>query len=526
VDTPQGDLNSNGVLDSYPVPSRSESKSTFEGFPLSYAHGADDVTTWSEAHFYAECSNKGVCDRSTGLCECWPGYEGSGCTRTACPSASAETCSGHGTCNTIAAEADADHAYNGWDMHKTQACKCDPGYTGIDCSQRTCPSGDDPITKYVKLTTLCMEKENQPTQAIHQNNMPVHNYDTLATARTKVYGSKSSATGVLASKSGWSKIENGVTSTLADSSGCINLVDVSGEFVVGDKIMLEGEGTALKSASHTTEELIIRTITRSTYTNTAQTSEVQTLVFKPQYLQATTFNQASAGAVHRGRHSTVGPTSTKFALTFTAEDGQKYTTRTILSGMTEPATIKSLMDDIEAALEELPNGVVENVQMYMRQSYTTGSYVACPSDGEFPTGGVVTDGVGNVKFVSGFGTAGLYTAANDLNANGALTTASAICDYFALDIKFTSNTGDIPILEVYGPQTEDGNIADGEPTDVATNEFHENFYSISVLTKTVGTTENVACSNRGLCDHATGTCKCYPGFTGHDCAKQNVLAMF
>jgi len=73
-----------------------------------------------------------------------------------------------------------------------------------------------------------------------------------------------------------------------------------------------------------------------------------------------------------------------------------------------------------------------------------------------------------------------------------------------------SNTGNIPTLEVYGPTGDDG----------------ENFYDVTMSTTTEGTTENVPCANRGLCDHATGTCKCYPGFTGHDCAKQNVLAMF
>ncbi len=28
-----------------------------------------------------------------------------------------------------------------------QACVCDPGFSGIDCSERECPRGDDPLTK-------------------------------------------------------------------------------------------------------------------------------------------------------------------------------------------------------------------------------------------------------------------------------------------------------------------------------------------------------------------------------------------
>jgi hypothetical protein len=31
------------------------------------------------AHYYMECSNKGMCDRDSGLCECFGGYDGSSC---------------------------------------------------------------------------------------------------------------------------------------------------------------------------------------------------------------------------------------------------------------------------------------------------------------------------------------------------------------------------------------------------------------------------------------------------------------
>ena len=44
-----------------------------------------------------ECSNKGICDRKAGECECFDGYEGSSCQRASCPN----ECSGHGTCEHI-----------------------------------------------------------------------------------------------------------------------------------------------------------------------------------------------------------------------------------------------------------------------------------------------------------------------------------------------------------------------------------------------------------------------------------------
>jgi hypothetical protein len=33
-----------------------------------------------------------------------------------------------------------------WDSFRIFGCKCDDGYTGVDCSLRECPVGDDPMT--------------------------------------------------------------------------------------------------------------------------------------------------------------------------------------------------------------------------------------------------------------------------------------------------------------------------------------------------------------------------------------------
>jgi hypothetical protein len=114
-------------------------KSTFEAFPPS--NNVEYVN-----HVYMECSNKGLCDRTTGECACFDGYEGSACQRTVCPN----KCSGHGVCRSVADQAaalpnNANFTYNLWDGDKIQGCVCDPGYQGYDCSERQCPSGDDPL---------------------------------------------------------------------------------------------------------------------------------------------------------------------------------------------------------------------------------------------------------------------------------------------------------------------------------------------------------------------------------------------
>jgi hypothetical protein len=176
VDTPLGDLNHDGSV-SY------SSQGVGTQFTNKNVHEMWQGDTADEAHFYTECSGKGICNRAAGECECFDGFTGSSCQRTTCPN----DCSGHGQCftlreiaagvnPTVNAHPDGSGAmvgrnfrvedfsygsyftsgvsdtfdYNLWDADKNQACVCDPGFFGTDCSMRDCPRGNDPLTHDIK----------------------------------------------------------------------------------------------------------------------------------------------------------------------------------------------------------------------------------------------------------------------------------------------------------------------------------------------------------------------------------------
>lgn len=91
-----------------------------------------------------ECSGQGICNRESGQCQCYPGYNGDACQRLSCPN----DCSNHGRCVKVyeALEQPTVSQYNGYgNKENIYSCICDPGHRGSDCSLLECPSDIDPM---------------------------------------------------------------------------------------------------------------------------------------------------------------------------------------------------------------------------------------------------------------------------------------------------------------------------------------------------------------------------------------------
>ena len=148
VDSPKGDLDGSaddelsGPDTPVIIGSTVYPYGTTEQYPLMVNSKGEELI--NTAHAYSECGNKGMCDRKSGECECFPGYEGAGCQRASCPD---PTCSGHGTCMSAAdlALADHDNVYRLWDKDVSMGCKCEPGFTGPACADKMCKYGVDPL---------------------------------------------------------------------------------------------------------------------------------------------------------------------------------------------------------------------------------------------------------------------------------------------------------------------------------------------------------------------------------------------
>jgi len=480
VDTPAGDLNHDGKVGAgasdYAIQQTNKrGYKGYESWPNTAAEGG-----WAaqigESHFLVECSGKGSCNRGLGVCQCFDGYSGASCQRTTCPN----DCSGHGICSTVGEIAEAgtptfkesvfgDVTYGGvtspvnyrlWDSDKNRACVCDPGYSGIDCSLRACPVGDDPLTWDASSCggSPCVSEQQSFSvdggQAAGSYRLTFTNFDgtaytTAAFSLTTTGSPEAAASAAAAVKGALQGIPNNVTGTVIVSA--------------------VGGGATAKS------QLRIR-VTFSTKSGNipamvleAQAGAGRSYLFQPsQPVQTLTFPAGTgAGAPSYRVQYKIFPTDTSL---FPGINSGSYWTSAVSSAFTfQLGDVNAAATVVAAALNSIP--VI---------SYAfPGFFVADSNVIGVPTG----------------------------LASQPFQISAAFPDFL---------TGSIAM----SVKIEDSSITNFDQPSVT----FKSAYVTTAGDNVDGNREAVTCSNRGLCDFTTGLCSCFAGQTGEDCSQQSALA--
>jgi hypothetical protein len=379
VDSPKGDLNMDGGTlsgPSDPVVINSEV------YPLGTTEQYPDAQA-NEAHFYMECSNKGLCDRKSGECECFDGYDGTSCQRASCPGGiggDSEQCSGHGTCHSIGylshhfseAKLPLSHSdqvrYNLWDAGYTRGCHCDAPFSGADCAARDCKYGVDPL--YVStgaplyqtalVVNSCLangagDGTFSGSGATTTNGM-VHNYDAAVYTAT---GGFLPDTGVAYDGT---MILDDTTTALDD--GTIPQWAVPGAEIIA-YVTDSGTGCTGSYCIGTRQRIVAVENVADVVTLYLVDSETQATE-NPQGTDLSTYKvEASDSLVEAATYSVAHVVNT-FTLLFTDHHGEVYRTAPI------SAAVADYSAEVKAALEGLPNNVVSevNVNAEMVNPYT------------------------------------------------------------------------------------------------------------------------------------------------------------
>ncbi|POM78580.1 Tenascin-like protein [Phytophthora palmivora] len=132
-------------------------------------------------------------------------------------------CSGHGTCEFIEElAADTYHkkiggtsgrTYQLWDQEKIMGCVCDPNYEGHDCSLRSCPKGDDPLTpnQFDMVQAIVINKATSTGKGYLTYNDP---YGNTYTTETIAFNFASNAATCAAIETALRRLPNNVLNTV------------------------------------------------------------------------------------------------------------------------------------------------------------------------------------------------------------------------------------------------------------------------------------------------------------------------
>jgi hypothetical protein len=357
------------------------------------------------------------------------------------------------------------YEYRLWDADQNSACVCDPGYSGIDCSLRDCPKGDDPLTT-TKATCggrACQDEVQSFSVDGSQRTSPgtyyltVRDYTgvTFKTEEFKLYTDSSSndpdwadhkIANENAVKTALESLPNNITGTVVVSSPSSGYG--SGGSSAKDQYRMS---VTFVGKSGNVPEMTLG------WTGTSNTGTLRAYVFQPGQPVQSVFVPYSAGSTY-AKISVNPQDPTLYGLpTYWVSECTAVTISNSAAGEADAA------DGITAALNSIASIKLTYGRPFIRDSNVVAQYQNVPQGY-------------NIRVAFPDKQFGLSTVKVDTYTDSACTSAATARKVTALD-----------------------DVMDGNK-------------------------EHVVCANRGLCDFGTGLCSCFTGYTGVACEIQSTLA--
>ncbi|KAJ0409892.1 hypothetical protein P43SY_005786 [Pythium insidiosum] len=237
---------------------------------------SDKASATNTAHALAECSNRGICDSSKGVCNCFTGFT------VRCPN----DCSGHGLCYSLARLAleygpdtlpgvggdGVGPVYSNWEKDSMSSCFCDMGYGGADCSIQLCPKNDDPLTTGQGFRTIKITIAEATAAAFLGNALHVKTTKAANTDFNMIYAEANSVMVFKVDGSGKVTAANGITITtsgLLVSAGGITVTQGGATITAGGLVVAAAGATITTAGALATDTAVTAEATAAAFLGNA-----------------------------------------------------------------------------------------------------------------------------------------------------------------------------------------------------------------------------------------------------------------
>ena len=384
------------------------------------------------------------------------------------------------------------YEYRLWDADANSACVCDTGYGGIDCSLRSCPRGDDPLT------------QTRPTCGNHDCRDEVQSFSVDGSQNVRpgtYYFIFTDYNGLTYKTDEFALTTGSCTTTSPSVTGC-----PAGDY---GNTLSPLYGTILPAQARA-NEAAVKSALESLPNNVTGVVRVST-------------SSDYVGGVS-------AKTQLRMSITFTGKSGNVPELTLGWTGTSNSATLRAFVFQPGQPMQVLPKGTANSLPTFVAATAYRFIVSVVPQDQAL------------------FGDPSYWTSA--LSTSTTMPANPAASDVADLVVAALNS---IPAIKLsYGsPFVRDGNVFAicATPTTAASCEvriampdkqFGENTMTVSLVVGAAapvpvslvtandvkdGTKEHATCSNRGLCDYTSGLCQCFTGHTGVACEVQSTLAM-